>query len=1221
VRFSRTWLGMALSLTVLMSVVAPPLSGAASSQGFSAVPVESLPDNGFVNMARQTFTYESTAGVLRPDIATVEVAAHWDMIEHEEGVYNWALMDEGIRNWSSQGKKVTLALATADNLADVTPEWLFEKYNVRRIIDGQWDDFEMSRNRYTPSSLARLTEDPSLVLAGSRSLAVESGEGGHPGFLSSVYSITPPLSYSVQFDVKALADSKLWVKAVPADPAAEAIAYSWTLAAGDSGTKTATFRLQGKTGEYKIVWGMDGPGSLVLDHINAVPLASPKVLRIPGFPNYFDPVFREKYEKLVSAMAERYANHPGVNRVIVGGVGRWEEVMLDNDVKGTLDPQWLSLGYNKDMYLEHIRWCMELYKKYFPEKQLLIQMAYGLHEQTNRNFIYRRVAQLAVERGIGIKQNGMSQLYDTWDAYTDASYMMNRMRHKPGIPTIYEAGSSIGPNTNEFFGHPISFINRAMLDGVDGLYMFPYDVASKEVNPYFHYAHEQMGRAVFTKLYARLGDFSGEQARMTRLVKIRNIWQGLRQYDAPGATPVFTTLNGEKTVMTAAGNSRILFDVDDRQQYNTMYGTTISVDYYDQGTDRFSLSLYHNGDGTWQTLGTVQKTGTGQWKTAVFHDTDWADSPRNSGQDVQNDLIIDDLGDGTEAIRYAEINFVPAGEWREEEAVSRLPGSEAELLTDSLSMEFTVAPGTAVSSVEIPVWTANNEPNGLTGTIYKKIGGTFKAVTAKEYFYPADKDWFHIPIPGTLETDTYRIVLDRPEGSVGWYKAADGSLAYRVNRYATEQAARSERTGKVKVERTDSLAAVFESLRPFNGVDVEIEGVKPGTAFNFRLYKKLGADRWSAAGEAQTFTPVPGQSAVRIHFMPQTEGVYRMELEAASGDKVQVRTIDGQPMVSPLVLVRKQAVKMATHPTPETTVQGWTFSDSADSGLQGWTLQNGFKGTKVAEGRLYAELQFGAKSLTSPDQLRLAASKAQLISFRLKNGTGSPMAKVSWKSAGMWKPEQSVLVPIVANDAEYRTYAFPIGRNANWTGVIDQLVIEPVTGHGYSGAIEIGDIAVTEAKTLASWQFDYTYDAFYNPANPGLFPIAGGVMEARFDTGLPRIMSQSWSAYFFAEPGQKIELKVKNDTDITDWLLRFRYKSNVREGAINLYDQAPFSDAFTGTVPFTMTARDDGFTTYTIDPTVNPLWKGELLTIYVEAAQPIARPGALYVDSIRIYRD
>lgn len=99
-----------------------------------------------------------------------------------------------------------------------------------------------------------------------------------------------------------------------------------------------------------------------------------------------------------------------------------------------------------------------------------------------------------------------------------------------------------------------------------------------------------------------------------------------------------------------SSNPRMYFKVNDRYYYGGPVNATISVTYFDKGTDTWRL-VGHNATGTPSTIQTVTKTATNRWKTAViaangFYFTNLLTSG--------SDFYLDCAGDGDEIIHKVD---------------------------------------------------------------------------------------------------------------------------------------------------------------------------------------------------------------------------------------------------------------------------------------------------------------------------------------------------------------------------------------------------------------------------------------------------------------------------------------------------------------------------------------------------------------------------------------
>jgi hypothetical protein len=136
------------------------------------------------------------------------------------------------------------------------------------------------------------------------------------------------------------------------------------------------------------------------------------------------------------------------------------------------------------------------------------------------------------------------------------------------------------------------------------------------------------------------------------------VWVGSPQFEAR------QTGNGA-ALPSADGNTipdhYMQFNADDGVLFDGAPTTRlrIEVQYYDGGTDTFSiqydaLSGGPFDDGTFKDTGSVTKTGSGQWRTAVFE----VEDARFANRDHEADFRIDDHGNGAETIRRVTVTLL-----------------------------------------------------------------------------------------------------------------------------------------------------------------------------------------------------------------------------------------------------------------------------------------------------------------------------------------------------------------------------------------------------------------------------------------------------------------------------------------------------------------------------------------------------------------------------------
>jgi hypothetical protein len=100
-----------------------------------------------------------------------------------------------------------------------------------------------------------------------------------------------------------------------------------------------------------------------------------------------------------------------------------------------------------------------------------------------------------------------------------------------------------------------------------------------------------------------------------------------------------------------SSNPRMFFKIDDRYAYQGPGPTTITVTYFDQGTD--SWRLVYDAVGNIEKAVTVTKTNSNWWKTYTFNISDGYFGNRQAGG---ADFFIDSMSDGDEYIHKVDVS-------------------------------------------------------------------------------------------------------------------------------------------------------------------------------------------------------------------------------------------------------------------------------------------------------------------------------------------------------------------------------------------------------------------------------------------------------------------------------------------------------------------------------------------------------------------------------------
>lgn len=982
-------------------------------------------------------------------VGATELYTTWGEIEKEEGVYDWSSLDAFLPLYEEQGKKVALRIAAASFSINDTPSYVFTKYQVRRIAPGLWLNFENGNKEYVLGSGTGWAEGED-ALAGQRSLSVS---GTRKDFLATgaARRLTLEEGYSVQFDYAFDAPGRLVVR-VEGVRNGEPLVRSYPLEGdtGSAGSWTVEFSPEEGETDTRVTWSLEG-GRLRMDNINVIERKSGYHIGTLTFPNYFDPTFRTLYDRFVAALADHYRDNPTVDSICIGGYGRWEEITLCDDIDlFALEDQWESYGYSDPAYIDHIRWCIDTYLAAFPDKHLFMcAIGYpGADRFRDQTLIDWKITGYLARHGVGIKYNGWQSKSSEWGSDTSAIfYQVNRYKHDPAVTTYFEEGGQVNNTLSEIMGHPLSVVNRAITDGIDYYWIYSLDILDPYFNRYLQYANEAAGSALFSQGFTIFGQYPYISRQSgTRYIHNNQFALLYHVVDRPETKAEFVEVDGLRAVRSTAGNPRIALSLDDRQKYNGMYGSVLHIRYLDQGTDSFDVLVFTPQGG--RTIGTVKKTGTGEWKTASFVHNGFTNHPRSGGKDMPREIEIHDREDGVETIRDLFLEYVPARDFREElrtasEPVGTAPADGIDL-SEPVSLRIETG-GQSVSSLALPVSPSVDYAYvNIKARVLAQVGGEEILVTTKDHFMPEPGDWFRIPVAFLPEADAYVVELRCDQGQAAWLRDAEGDPAYRVYAFAEgDEGAPASFSGSTALLRADApfQALLFEGAG-LQGAQAVLERRLPdGTFAPAAQGAALVNDGPPDVRQAWTIRTDSGTSA-RLSVEPQPAGVYRVVL--SGGDPVSV---------APVELVRQEAANPPSRFLTGDPEPAWQDLDRASL----WTVRSGLSDAVLEEGVFRADVAGIEPVLETSTPFSAKADTTHQFHAVLQNGTGSSLMRLYWKTdaADEYGEANSVLVPVVPNDPEFREYTFQVGSERTWKGTITGLRLVPVVGPSETGALRI----------------------------------------------------------------------------------------------------------------------------------------------------------------------
>lgn len=968
----------------------------------------------------------STYGPAKQVIAGEIHTLGWAALEPAEGVYNWSEIDNYLPYYTANGKKASIRIQSAGHSTREMPRWLYDNYGVRQITaQGVFYNFS-SGEAASQSSLRKLgtsgVEYTTNRVGGTMSGGVLTSSVPNTVVLES----TNHLSYNSQIGLDYSGAGTMQI--VVLKNGVEKVIKNLTATATK---QSSMFLISGSDLNYTAVVKFRVlTGTVSIDNVSISAQAGGvhNADRNLCYPNYFDPIYIQKYTNFVKAFAARYKDNTSIASIVVGGFGRWDELsMLGDDYyteDALLTKQWTAYGYDDNRFITHINSMCQLFSTELSAyKDIILHIAAfslpytGLGTSSgNTNYVGFAVNNLAKKYGFMAKTNGLSEKLTEWDqAQYGFNFFANRYKYDDSIKYILEEGGQINNPIGYWMGHPLSLFNRVLTDQIDNYWFYSTDLKIPFIMKYAHTANEQAGNALFTRQYNILkrtpfrGDSTNWDGSTDDRV-LRNLWNGL-YLSNNGNDDLndehknnYDLIGGREVIKTSTDYPNINFSLDDRQSYNVLYGGIVSVTYYDSGTDAFGIQI--TNETTTRTLATITKTNTNTFKTALLYAGDFFDTKNNGNlAGVKWELTILSNGTGIEYISSVEINSVPSIDWSEDILYSStmpVTPSKLNINTGSGIKSFEITNTKPLSSIDVRVGTTTTGYVKFEAKVYSVTGTTSTLISTKEYYMPGENDVLRIPIAkASYLAQKYRVEITCTQGSGYIYNDVSGNYAYIAKTY-------KEAPGVSIAAFNNSVE--FDALQPFFGMRLT-----SSSSSIIRLQKLLGGS-W-----VEVFSTTASGSNKLITFEPQTAGQYRI-----------VHTGGSQASINIAQLIRRKAANVSTRENLG-TVPNANFKSVADSNIFFWQAMSGFKNKQSSNGVWSAELSGANPSIETSIPVSITPNTSQVFHFAIKNETASDMVKLYWKNAGDggYNEQKVAFIPIVPNDSEFREYSYPIGEEAS----------------------------------------------------------------------------------------------------------------------------------------------------------------------------------------------
>ncbi|HEX4788130.1 MAG TPA: GH92 family glycosyl hydrolase [Actinospica sp.] len=127
----------------------------------------------------------------------------------------------------------------------------------------------------------------------------------------------------------------------------------------------------------------------------------------------------------------------------------------------------------------------------------------------------------------------------------------------------------------------------------------------------------------------------GDTATVCTTLATANTDNGLTQQEGGDGTTTPVTVGGESartTTASAPGDLNMYFQVDPRIAHDGDFTASVTIEYYDTGTNNWQVQYAENGGSAYTGAGSVTNTNTDTWKTATFSLPDAAVSEAMNNQ-------------------------------------------------------------------------------------------------------------------------------------------------------------------------------------------------------------------------------------------------------------------------------------------------------------------------------------------------------------------------------------------------------------------------------------------------------------------------------------------------------------------------------------------------------------------------------------------------------------
>jgi hypothetical protein len=433
-----------------------------------------------------------------------------------------------------------------------------------------------------------------------------------------------------------------------------------------------------------------------------------KVTTSDGFqiPKYWDPVYKAKYRNFVTALGNQFDGNAAIEYINLG-VGKFGETQpCDDKDDSAVKDALVADGWSQWTWPYIVNDIVDMYADAFDTTRLVLACAPTFYSEGDR----KSWMDHAVSKGVGLFPAGVYADLEWVDLRTHGTLsgagkydlILNQAgTDNTWVPVSFEMYNYMTSTPTKFFWAVAGTLSRRV-DYItlerDVLYVGepddPVVTPLTENIATMRWAGKYMGKKMSntpsvwvllresgnkSSVYPQRGNYSfgllqddGASQGRTKATTYRSTADLPREgLDATyanadietGVTELSYGRSGYDAGMppwegwicrrtdSGSGNPNMVFKVDDRYINGGTNEVTLSVIYFDKGTDSWRLVYDATSDAN-KVAGTVTKENTNRWRKKVFSLTDarFANSQSDSA-----DFRIESMGDGNEYIQMVDV--------------------------------------------------------------------------------------------------------------------------------------------------------------------------------------------------------------------------------------------------------------------------------------------------------------------------------------------------------------------------------------------------------------------------------------------------------------------------------------------------------------------------------------------------------------------------------------